>query len=148
MVEVEASAVVGATPKEVFAKALDLEHADWLPVIEELTLLGEPPVRAGSRFSVQMSLMGRATKAVLICREYDAPHRAILVLEEGFDLSLEIGVDKVAGGCEVSLFLSYHIGGGFKAVLERASESTARRQVRDAVEQFAAQFPPGPAQSS
>jgi hypothetical protein len=65
----------------------------------------------------------------------------VLTLEEGLDLTLEVTVKKVAGGCSVAMSARYSVTGRpFAGAVEMASQGPARRETARACEQLAARF--------
>jgi hypothetical protein len=90
---------------------------------------------------VEVGMVGRHLRGVLVCREASPPHRAVFGLEDGMDLTVTVTVTEVSGGCTVELSADYAVGDGpLSATLERASAGPARREVARAAEQFAARF--------
>ena len=85
--------------------------------------------------------MGKHLRGILECTEYSAPSRALMELEDGMDLAIELDFTTVSGGCRMDVTARYAVGGGpFSGAVERASIGPARREVGRAVEQFAARF--------
>ena len=65
----------------------------------------------------------------------------MLSLEDGLDLTLEVTIKQVVGGCSVSMSARYSVGGGpFSGAMEIASQGPARRETARACEQLAARF--------
>ena len=119
----------------------DIEHADWLPAIRRLRHIGGPSGEVGARYEVEAGLVGRHLRGVLVCTELTPPKRMVLTLEEGFDLTLEVTIRKVVGGCSVALSARYSVSGRpFAGALELASQGPARRETARACEQLAARF--------
>jgi carbon monoxide dehydrogenase subunit G len=141
MIRARADATVPVPPVTVFASVIDLDHADWLPAVRRLRRLG-PQTGVGSRYAVEVGILGRHLSGVLVCRELTAPRRAVYVLEDGLDLSITLDVRPVSGGSQLAIEAQYSLGGSklSGAALERASAGAARREVARAVEQLAARF--------
>jgi hypothetical protein len=65
----------------------------------------------------------------------------VLSLEDGLDLTLEVTIRPVVGGCSVAMSARYSVGGGpFAGAMEMASQGPARRETARACEQLAARF--------
>ena len=65
----------------------------------------------------------------------------VLTLEEGLDLTLEVTIRKVVGGCSVVMSARYSVTGRpFAGAVELASQGAARRETARACEQLAARF--------
>ncbi len=141
VIEARATATMPVPADEVFEAATDLEHADWLPAVRGLRRIEGEPRAVGTRYAVEVGLIGRHLSGVLVCRELDAPRRARYILEEGMDLSITITIVPTSGGSTLELVAAYSVGGGpLSGAVERASAGAARREVARAVEQFAARF--------
>ena len=140
MIEASATAKLPVPAATAFAVVSDISNADWLPAVRGVKHIGGPRKDVGARFEVEAGLVGRHLRGVLLLEEMDAPHRMVLVLEEGLDLTVTIEVTPARGGCEVRVEARYSVGGAFGGVAERASQPAARREVARAVEQLAARF--------
>jgi carbon monoxide dehydrogenase subunit G len=141
VIEARATATMPVPPDEVFAAATDLEHADWLPAVRGMRRIAGSAPGVGSRYAVEVGLIGRHLSGVLVARDIEPPRRAQYVLEEGMDLTITITVTPTAGGSTLELVAAYSVGGGpLSGAVERASAGAARREVARAVEQFAARF--------
>lgn len=141
MIEARADVTLPVPPAEAFDAATDLDNADWLPAVRGLRHIGGPRRGVGARYEVEVGLVGRHLKGVLVCRESDAPSRAVYVLEDGMDLSIVITIKSQRGGCRMELVAKYAVGGGpFGGAVERATAGAARHEVARAVENFAARF--------
>lgn len=143
MIEARADVTLPVPPAEAFAAAIDLRHADWLPSVRGLRHVGGPKTGVGARYEVEVGMVGRHLHGVLICRESDAPTRALFALEEGrrLDLSIIIQVRPLRGGCKLEVTAKYAVGGGpFGGAVERATAGAARHEVARAVENLAARF--------
>lgn len=141
MIETQADVILPVSPEEAFAVIADVEHADWLPAIRRLRHIGGPPGAIGARYEVEAGLVGRYLRGVLVCKELTPPKRMILILEEGMDLTLEVNVRKVGGGCSVTMAARYSVTGRpFAGAVEMASQLPARRETARACEQLAARF--------
>jgi hypothetical protein len=140
MIEARSDVTMPVSSEAAFAAATDLDHADWLPAVRGVRRVGGAAGEVGSRYSVEVGLVGRHLSGVLVCREIEAPTRAVYALENGLDLSIQIGVRPVAGGCNLELVARYTVPGPFGGAVERASVGAARREVARAVEQLSAQF--------
>ena len=65
----------------------------------------------------------------------------VLTLEEGLDLTVEVTIRKVVGGCTVVMSARYSLSGRpFAGAVELASQGPARRETARACEQLAARF--------
>jgi|HubBroStandDraft_6_1064221.scaffolds.fasta_scaffold00032_48 hypothetical protein len=141
MIETRADVTLPVTPEEAFAVVADIEHADWLPAIRRLRHIGGPSGGVGARYEVEAGLVGRHLRGVLVCTELTPPKRMVLTLEEGLDLTLEVTIRKVTGGCSVVMAARYSVSGRpFAGAVELASQGAARRETARACEQLAARF--------
>jgi carbon monoxide dehydrogenase subunit G len=141
MIQTRADVTLPVSPEEAFAVVADIEHADWLPAIRRLRHIGGPPGGVGARYEVEAGLVGRHMRGVLVCSELTPPKHMVLVLEEGLDLTLEVSVKKVGGGCSVTMAARYSVSGRpFSGAVEMASQGPARRETARACEQLAARF--------
>jgi carbon monoxide dehydrogenase subunit G len=141
MIETKADVTLPVPPEEAFAVVADIEHADWLPAIRRLRHIGGPSGGVGARYEVEAGLVGRHMRGVLVCKELTPPKHMVLALEEGIDLTLEVTVKKVGGGCSVTMSARYSVTGRpFAGAVEMASQGPARRETARACEQLAARF--------
>ena len=101
MIETSADVTLPVPPEEAFAVVADIEHADWLPAIRRLRHISGPSGGVGARYEVEAGLVGRHLRGVLVCTELTPPKHMVLTLEEGLDLTLEVTIRKVVGGCTV-----------------------------------------------
>jgi carbon monoxide dehydrogenase subunit G len=141
VIETRADVTLPVPPEEAFAVIADIEHADWLPAVRRLRHIGGPTIGVGARFEVEAGLVGRHLRGILVCTELTPPRRMVLTLEEGLDLTLEVTVTPVVGGCSVVLSARYSVGDRpFAGAVEMASQGPARRETARACEQLAARF--------
>jgi carbon monoxide dehydrogenase subunit G len=141
MIETRADVTLPVPPEEAFAVVADIEHADWLPAIRRLRHIGGPSGGVGARYEVEAGLVGRHLRGVLVCTELTPPKRMVLTLEEGLDLTVEVTIRKVVGGCTVVMSARYSLSGRpFAGAVELASQGPARRETARACEQLAARF--------
>ena len=141
MIEARADVTLPVPPADAFAAATDMAHADWLPAVRGLRHVGGPISGVGARYEVEVGIIGRHLRGVLVCREIEAPTRAVYALEDGMELTVVILVVPVGGGCRVELTARYAVGGGpLGGAVERATAGAARHEVARAVENFAARF--------
>ncbi|MBJ7594233.1 MAG: SRPBCC family protein [Candidatus Dormibacteraeota bacterium] len=140
MIEASATATLPVLPKQAFAVVSDISNADWLPAVRGVRHLGGPKRGVGGRFEVEAGMVGRHLRGVLLVKELDDPHRMVLVLEEGLDLTITIDVTPARAGSKLRVEARYSVGGAFGGAVERASQPAARREVARAVEQLAARF--------
>ena len=141
MIEARADVALPVPPAEAFQAATDLRHADWLPAVRGLRHVGGPETGVGARYEVEVGMIGRHLRGVLVCHESDAPDRAVYALEEGMHLSIAIAIRPLTGGCRLELTAEYAVGGGpLGSAVERATAGAARHEVARAVENLAARF--------
>jgi carbon monoxide dehydrogenase subunit G len=141
MIQTRADVTLPVPPEEAFAVVADIEHADWLPAIRRLRHIGGPSSGVGARYEVEAGLVGRHLRGVLVCTELTPPKHVVLTLEEGLELSLEVTIRKVVGGCMVVMSARYSVSGrAFAGAVELASQGPARRETARACEQLAARF--------
>lgn len=141
MIEARADVTLPVPPAEAFAAVTDLRHADWLPAVRGLRHVGGPETGVGARYEVEVGMIGRHLRGVLVCRESEAPTRALYALEEGLELTIVIAIAPQRGGCRLEVTARYAVGGGpFGGAVERATAGAARHEVARAVENLAARF--------
>lgn len=141
MIEARADVTLPVPPADAFAAATDMAQADWLPAVRGLRHVGGPTTGVGARYEVEVGIIGRHLRGVLVCREIEPPSRAVYALEDGMELTVVILVVPVGGGCRVELTARYAVGGGpLGGAVERATGGAARHEVARAVENFAARF--------
>jgi carbon monoxide dehydrogenase subunit G len=141
MIEARADVTLPVPAAEAFAAATDLSRADWLPAVRGLRHVGGPLSGVGARYEVEVGLIGRHLRGVLVCREIDAPTRAVYALEEGMELTVVIHVQPVGADCRMELTARYAVGvGPLGRSVERATAGAARHEVARALEHFAARF--------
>jgi hypothetical protein len=141
MIQTRADVTLPVPPEEAFAVVADIEHADWLPAIRRLRHIGGPSSGVGARYEVEAGLVGRHLRGVLVCTELTPPKHVVLTLEEGLELTLEVTIRKVVGGCMVVMSARYSVSGrAFAGAVELASQGPARRETARACEQLAARF--------
>lgn len=141
MIEARADAIIPATADSVFAAVTDFDAADWLPTVRRLHHVGGPRQGEGARYDVEVGLVGRHLRGVLVCREFVAGARMVLALEDGLDLTVTVTLHPVHGGCRLELIACYAVGPGpLATAVARASAGAARREAARAVEQIAVRF--------
>lgn len=141
MIEARADVTLPVSAPEAFAAATDLDRADWLPAVRGVRHVGGPPTGLGARYEVEVGMVGRHLRGVLVCREHDPPTRALYALEEGLDLTVVLTVTPLSGGCSLEVSARYAVKGGpLGAAVERATAGAARHEVARAVESFSARF--------
>src|ERR1019366_2774332 len=138
MIQTRADVTLPVPPEEAFAVVADIEHADWLPAIRRLRHIGGPSNGVGARYEVEAGLVGRHLRGVLVCTELTPPKHVVLTLEEGLELTLEVTIRKVVGGCMVVMSARYSVSGrAFAGAVELASQGPARRETARACEPLA-----------
>ncbi len=140
MIEANATATLPVPVERAFAVVSDISNADWLPAVRGVRHIGGPKRGVGGRFEVEAGMVGRHLRGVLRVKDMDEPHRMVLVLEEGLDLTVTVELTPARVGCELRVEARYSVGGAFGGAVERASQPAARREVARAVEQLAARF--------
>jgi carbon monoxide dehydrogenase subunit G len=141
MIETRAEVTLPVPPEEAFAVVADVEHADWLPAIRRLRHISGPSGGVGARYEVEAGLVGRHLRGVLVCTELTPPKHMVLILEDGLDLTLDVNIRKMVGGCSVVMSARYSVSGrAFAGAVELASQGPARRETSRACEQLAARF--------
>ena len=141
MIETHSDVTLPVPPAEAFEVIADFEHADWLPAVRTLRPIGASKLVAGARYEVEVGFLGKRLKGVLVCQSVDPPRSLAMKLEEGFDLTITVGVSPVRGGCSVEIGARYSIGGGpLSRAVEMSSVGPARRETARACEQLAARF--------
>lgn len=141
MIEARADVTLPVTPADAFAAATDMGKADWLPAVRGLRHVGGPTTGVGARYEVEVGMIGRHLRGVLVCRESEPPSRAVYALEDGMELTVVMLVVPVGVGCRVEMTARYAVGGGpLGTAVERATAGAARHEVARAVENFAARF--------
>jgi len=141
MIEAKSDVTLPVTAEEAFAAIADLDHADWLPAVRGLRHVGGPRRGVGARYEVEVGVMGRHMRGVLVCRELQHPSRMVMELERGLELTITAEVRPVRGGCRVDIVARYSVGSGLLGgAVERSSQPAARREVARACEQLAARF--------
>jgi hypothetical protein len=140
MVEAHADAFLPVPPERAFEEATDLERADWLPAVRRLRHAGGPVRGVGSRYQAEVDVPGYRLHGVLVCRELEAPRRAVWALERGLELEIAVTVDPADQGCRLELAIRYRIGGLAGRAVERATIGPARRQIDQALDNLAARF--------
>src|SRR6202166_2832041 len=141
MIETRAEVTLPVPPEEAFAVVADIEHADWLPAIRRLRHISGPSGGVGPRYEGEAGLVGRHRRGVLVCSELIPPKRMVLTLEEGLDLTVEVTIRKVVGGCTVVMSARYSLSGRpFAGAVGLGSQGPARRETARACEQLAARF--------
>ncbi len=140
MIEASATATLPVPAKDAFDVVSDISNADWLPAVRGVRHAGGPARGVGARFEVEAGLVGRHLRGVLLVKTLEEPHRMVLVLEEGLDLTVTVELTPARAGCKLRIEARYSVGGAFGGAVERASQPAARREVARAVEQLAARF--------
>jgi hypothetical protein len=141
MIEARADVTLPVPAAEAFKAATDLDHADWLPAVRGLHHVGGPKTGVGARYEVEVGMLGRHLRGVLVCRESVAPSRAVYELEDRMELSIIVAIKPLKGGCRMELAVRYAVKSGpFGGAVERATVGAARHEVARAVENFAARF--------
>jgi carbon monoxide dehydrogenase subunit G len=141
MIQARADVTLPVAPPEAFAAATDLRHADWLPAVRGLRHVGGPETGVGARYEVEVGMIGRHLRGVLVCRESESPTRALFALEDGMHMTITIQIRPLRGGCKLEVAAEYAVGGGpFGGAVERATAGAARHEVARAVENLAARF--------
>lgn len=143
MVEAHDEAFLPVPPSRAFEEATDLGRADWLPAVRRLRHAGGPVRGLGARYDAEVEVPGHTLHGVLVCRELEAPRRAVWALERGLDLEIAVTVEPDGGGSRLELSIRYSIGGLAGRVMERATIGPARLQIERALANLAARLTPG-----
>jgi Polyketide cyclase / dehydrase and lipid transport len=143
MVEASDDAFLPVPAWRAFEEATDLGRADWLPAVRRLRHVGGPVRGVGARYEAEVDVPGYRLHGVLVCRELEAPRRAVYALERGLDLEIAVTVHPADQGCRLELGIRYTIGGLTGRVVERATIGPARREIQRALSNLAARLPPG-----
>jgi len=84
-------------------------------------------MRVGARYQAEVDVPGHRLHGVLVCRELQAPRRAVYALERGLDLTIVVLAQPVDPGCRLELRVSYTVGGLAGWAVERSTIGPVRR---------------------
>ena len=151
MAEAHADTILPVPAWRAFAEATDLARADWLPAVRRLQHIEGPISGVGARYEAEVDVPGHRLHGVLVCREFEAPRRAVYALERGLDLTIVVLAQPADSGCRLELRVSYTVGGLAGWAVERTTIGPVQRAVEQALATLATRFqgrPPGQANSS
>jgi carbon monoxide dehydrogenase subunit G len=143
MVEAHADTVLPVSASQAFEEATDFTRADWLPAVRSLRHLGGPARGVGARYEAEVGVAGQRLHGVLVCEELETPRRAVYRLEGGLDLTIVVTVAPADQGCRLELRVRYMIGGFAGGAVERATIGPVRREIAQALTNWAARFQGG-----
>jgi hypothetical protein len=151
MAEARADRFLPVPARRAFEEATNLARADWLPAVRSLRHIDGPVSGVGARYEAEVDVPGHRLHGVLVCREFEAPRRAVYALERGLDLTIVVLVQPADSGCRVELRVSYTVGGLAGWAVERTTIGPVRRAVEQALTTLATRFqgrPPDEASGS
>jgi hypothetical protein len=151
MAEAHADMILPVSAWRAFEEATDLARADWLPAVRRLQHIEGPISGVGARYEAEVDVPGHRLHGVLVCREFEAPRRAVYALERGLDLTIVVLAQPADPGCRLELRVSYTVGGLAGWAVERTTIGPVQRAVEQALATLATWFqgrPPGQANGS
>jgi hypothetical protein len=77
MAEAHADTILPVPAWRAFEEATDLARADWLPAVRRLRHIEGPISGVGARYQAEVDEPGHRLHGVLVCRELEAPRRAV-----------------------------------------------------------------------
>ena len=140
MVEARADTILPVPASQAFEEATDLTRADWLPTVRRLRHIGGPVRGVSARYEAEVDVPGHRLHGVLVCRELEAPRRAVYALESGLHLTIVVVAHPVDLGCRLELRVSYSVGGFGGWAVERTTIGPVRRAVGQALTTLAARL--------
>jgi Polyketide cyclase / dehydrase and lipid transport len=140
MAEAHADTILPVPAWRAFEEATDLARADWLPAVRRLQHIEGPISGVGARYEAEVDVPGHRLHGVLVCREFEAPRRAVYALERGLDLTIVVLVQPADPGCRLELRVSYKVGGLAGWAVERTTIAPVRRAVEQALTTLATRF--------
>ena len=110
------SIFIKSDPATIFAYLLDVKNRkSYIPALEEVILLDEPPIQKGSRYIEVANIAGRRLRTTYQVIEFEEnKHTAAKTLESIFPIRADLDLAQVKGGTELTISLDFTLKGIFK----------------------------------
>ncbi len=110
------SIFIKATPAIIFAYLIDVKNRkSYIPALEEVIMLDEPPIQKGSRYIEVANIAGRKLKTTYQVIEYEEnKHTAAMTLKSIFPIRADFDLEAVNGGTNLMISLNFQLKGIFK----------------------------------
>jgi len=113
---VQQSIFIKAAPATIFTYLMNVDNRkSYIPALEEVIMLDEPPIRKGSRYIEVANIAGRRLKTTYQVIEYEEnKHTAAKTLESIFPIRADLNLEAVNDGTNLIITLNFQLKGIFK----------------------------------
>lgn len=107
---------INRPPAIIFDYLLDVKNRkSYIPALEEVIMLDEPPIQKGSRYIEVANIAGRRLETTYEVIEYEEnKHTAAKTLKSIFPIRADLDLEPINGGTKLIISLNFQLKGIFK----------------------------------
>jgi ribosome-associated toxin RatA of RatAB toxin-antitoxin module len=113
---IQEAQIIPVDQDQLFAYLSDVsKRIDYIPMLEDLILLDEPPIKLGSRYIKVANIAGRQLKTTYQVVELQAPERIkVKTIKSVFPIEASLQLEEQSGATLLTLELNFSLSGIYK----------------------------------
>lgn len=113
---IQEAQIIPVDQDQLFAYLSDVsKRIDYIPMLEDLILLDEPPIKLGSRYIEVANIAGRQLKTTYQVVELQAPERIkVKTIKSVFPIEASLQLEERSGATLLTLELNFSLSGIYK----------------------------------
>jgi ribosome-associated toxin RatA of RatAB toxin-antitoxin module len=113
---IQEAQIIPVDQDQLFAYLSDVsKRIDYIPMLEDLILLDEPPIKLGSRYIEVANIAGRQLKTTYQVVELQAPERIkVKTIKSVFPIEASLQLEEQSGATLLTLELNFSLSGIYK----------------------------------
>lgn len=114
--KIQEAQIIPVEQNQLFAYLSDVtQRTAYIPMLEDLILLDEPPIRPGSRYIEVANIAGRQLKTTYQVVELQAPERIkVKTIKSVFPIEASLQLKERSGATLLTLELNFSLSGIYK----------------------------------
>jgi ribosome-associated toxin RatA of RatAB toxin-antitoxin module len=113
---IQEAQIIPVDQDQLFTYLSDVsKRIDYIPMLEDLILLDEPPIKLGSRYIEVANIAGRQLKTTYQVVELQAPERIkVKTIKSVFPIEASLQLEERSGATLLTLELNFSLSGIYK----------------------------------
>jgi ribosome-associated toxin RatA of RatAB toxin-antitoxin module len=113
---IQEAQIIPVDQDQLFTYLSDVsKRIDYIPMLEDLILLDEPPIKLGSRYIEVANIAGRQLKTTYQVVELQAPERIkVKTIKSVFPIEASLQLEEQSGATLLTLELNFSLSGIYK----------------------------------
>ena len=114
--KIQEAQIIPVEQNQLFAYLSDVsKRINYIPMLEDLILLDEPPIKLGSRYIEVANIAGRQLKTTYQVVELQAPERIkVKTIKSVFPIEASLQLEERSGATLLTLELNFSLSGIYK----------------------------------